>query len=67
MFFSGLSNPHHEAYEVSVGKLVKHNKIKFKVRLYEAYTGKKDNGTPQKSEIIAVKGPDGKWSIDQLP
>lgn len=67
MFFSGLSNPHHAAYEVSFGRPLKHNMVRFNVRLYETYTGHDERTLPQKAEIVAVKGFDGKWSIDRLP
>lgn len=64
-FMTGLSNPHHQAFEIKYGEKVSSNRFKFNVILYELYTGQQ-SGSAYSSSIEVIR--EGKtWLIDSLP
>jgi hypothetical protein len=69
MFFSGLSNPHHQGFEVIGNEYVGENTIRFHVWLYEDYTGETplpaERPEPYSIDVIKVK--DDIWSVNNLP
>lgn len=69
MFFSGLSNPHHQGFEVVGNKYVDDNTIRFHVWLYEYYTGEAPPPTkrPEPYSIDVVKVSDEIWLVNTLP
>ena len=67
-YISGLSNPHHEAFEVGNGKRLSDKQVGFEVRLYEHYTGAEwRRPRPQSSRIVLVEEQPGDWRVDELP
>jgi len=69
MAISGISNPHHQAYEITNGRRLRDGRFAFTIRLYNHYTGFKERaksrGTP--STIILVKTGKEQWRVDELP
>jgi hypothetical protein len=69
MFFSGLSNPHHQGFEVIGNEQVDENTIRFHVWLYEYYTGETPPPTkrPEPSSIDVIKVNEDTWLVNNLP
>lgn len=69
MFFSGLSNPHHQGFEVIGKEQVDENTIKFQVWFYEYYTGEKPAPTerPEPQSIDVIKVNEDTWLVNNLP
>jgi hypothetical protein len=67
-YISGLSNPHHQAFEVGRGKRLPSGYFSFPVAMYECYTGQKESYDHLKPLTIVViqTGPDT-WLVDELP
>jgi len=67
-YVSGISNPHHEGFEITSGKRLGNDRIAFEVRLYEHYTDERwQKLRPAPSKIILTKvGPES-WLIDEVP
>ena len=67
-YFTGLSNPHHQAFEVGRGKRLPSGEFSFPVAMYMHYTGQKENiGHPKLLTIVVIQaGPEG-WLVDELP
>lgn len=67
-YISGISNPHHAAFEVGPGKRISEDRFAFDVRFYEHYTGEKEQFSRPRSTTISVVrvGPED-WLIDELP
>ena len=64
-YMSGLSNPHHQSFEIGRGKEVRSGRFAFPVTLYEAYHGE-SKGWGYASTIEVVR--DGEtWRVDRLP
>jgi hypothetical protein len=67
-YLSGLSNPHHAAFEISSGKRLGNDRFSFRVRLYEEVTGDTIGiEQPKLSTIVVIKNSDGTWLVDVLP
>ena len=65
-YISGLSNPHHESFEICCGDRLKDGRFSFDVTLYEDVTG--DNTCSSRSaKIIVVEESKGVWLVDSLP
>lgn len=64
-YISGLSNPHHQAFEIGRGEKVGSNRFKFPVVLYELYIGE-TTGYAYSSTVQVIKDSEG-WRIDVLP
>ena len=65
---SGLSSPHHEAFEVGSGKPLSATRFAFDVIYYEYYTGMTSHTPrPTPSTIVVVEAKPGTWLIDKLP
>lgn len=67
-YISGISNPHHQAFEIGRGKQLPSGGFSFPVTMYEHYTGHKESSGPEKSLTIVViqSGPEN-WLVDELP
>lgn len=73
-FFSGLSNPHHQGYEVIGGEKINNEAIRFYVWMYEYYTGTDIEQMPKPKPyyIDVVKSGKDKfgediWLVNSLP
>lgn len=68
-FFSGISNPHHQAYEVIGSNYINNNTIRFKVWLYEHVTGQTFEPVkhPQPYYIDVVKIDAELWLVNTMP
>ena len=65
---SGISNPHHEAYEVCSGKWLSSRRISFQVQLFFAVTGDTIwSQQPKRSRIVLERGDNNEWLVDELP
>lgn len=68
-FFSGISNPHHHAFEIVGAGRPDEKTVRFHVWLYLYYTGTTPEPmrrpSPLVLEVVRV-GPD-RWLIDKLP
>lgn len=73
MYFTGLSNPHHQGFEISGAEKIDENTMRFRVWLYEYYTGedtKVKRGSPTTMDIVKVgKDTYGQdiWLVNKLP
>ncbi len=68
IYISGLSNPHHQAFEIFHGKQLGDTSYAFPVILYEHYTGEKwRNKELKPRELVLVKGERDEWFVDALP
>jgi len=64
-FVVGLSNPHHQAFEIGRGRPKANNRYEFSVTLYEFHAGER-TGVRYQSSLEAVK--EGQvWRVDHLP
>jgi hypothetical protein len=73
-FFTGTSNPHHQAYEVIGRKRVDDNTFRFQVWLYEHYTGQQmqptERGKGSTFDVVKVgvnEAGEGIWLVNSLP
>ena len=67
-YLSGLSNPHHQGFEVGRGKRLPSEGFSFPVAMYEHYTGhKENNGLPRLLTIVVVQTGPENWMVDELP
>jgi hypothetical protein len=67
-YISGISNPHHQAFEVGRGKRLPSGGFSFPVAMYEHYTGQKEaNGPPKPLTIVVVQAGPENWLVDELP
>lgn len=69
MFFSGLSNPQHQGFEVIGKEHVDNNKIRFQVWLYEYYTGETPPSVekPKPYSIDVIQVNEDSWVVNNLP
>lgn len=69
MFFSGLSNPHHQGFEIIGHENTGENTVTFHVWLYEYYSG--DTPEPEKRPepytIEVSKVDENTWLVNNLP
>jgi hypothetical protein len=67
-YISGLSSPHHEAFEIFNGRSLPGGRFAFDVRLYEYYKDQDDSAeVPKPSRIVLVKNSAQEWLVDELP
>ena len=68
-FFCGISNPHHQAYEVIGSNYINSDTIRFKVWLYEHVTGQTFEPVrhPQPYYIDVVKINTELWLVNTMP
>ena len=68
---SGISNPHHESYEVTNGRRLPDGRYAFDVWLWEYYTaGQAGDPTTEKPlpyRVIVVKTGLETWQVDDMP
>jgi hypothetical protein len=69
MAISGISNPHHQSYEISDGKRLPDGRVRFVVCLHDHYTGHQQAASPrQKAQhIILINVGENKWQVDGVP
>ena len=61
----GLSNPHHQSFEIRHGKAKGSKRMSFPVVLYEHYTGEPEAFGYESSIEIVQDGES--WEVDELP
>lgn len=67
-YITGLSNPHHQAFEVGRGKRLPSGAFSFPVTMYMHYTGQKENISPPKPlAIVMIQAGPENWLVDELP
>jgi hypothetical protein len=64
-YVSGLSNPHHQAYEIGRGSPAGVDRFAFPVRLFELYLGE-STGLAFSDTLELVRQGD-EWRVDRLP
>ncbi|MHB8077889.1 MAG: hypothetical protein ACYDIE_01365 [Candidatus Krumholzibacteriia bacterium] len=64
-YLSGVSNPHHEAFEIGPGRQVVPDRYSFPVRLFELYLGE-STGVAY-GDTLEVVRQGGEWRVDRLP
>ncbi len=64
-FLAGLSNPHHQAFEIGRGRRKGLGRYSFPVILYELYTGEQKGTAYPGTLEIAREG--HVWRVDRLP
>lgn len=68
MYLSGLSNPHHAAFEIGIGQKLAEGRYAFEVRLYEVVTGSQEKQLrPKPTRIVLQKTAGNEWQVDALP
>jgi hypothetical protein len=65
LYMSGLSNPHHQAFEIHEGKVVDRDHFSFPVTLYELATGQPTANAY--SNFIELVHESGGWRVLILP
>jgi len=67
-YITGLSNPHHQAFEVGRGKRLPSGDFSFPVAMYMHYTGQKENNNSSKPlTIVMIEAGPESWLVDGLP
>lgn len=67
-YISGISNPHHQAFEVGGGKRLPSGGFSFPVAMYMHYTGQRENsGPPKPLTIVMIQAGPENWLVDELP
>ena len=67
-YLSGLSNPHHQAFEVGRGKRLPSGGFSFPVVMYEHYTEQKEKiEHPKSLTIVIIQAAPENWMVDELP
>lgn len=64
-FMAGLSNPHHQAFEIGHGRRQTTSRYTFPVTLYELYTGERMGAGYRGMLEVAKQGE--VWRVDRLP
>ncbi|WP_103107959.1 hypothetical protein [Brevibacillus reuszeri] len=69
MFFSGLSNPHHQGFEIIGHENAGENTVTFHVWLYEYYSGEtpEPEKRPEPYTIEVSKVDENTWLVNNLP
>jgi len=69
MAISGISNPHHQSYEITGGKRLSDASIQFDVWLHDHYTGEQQASSPRQAaqHIILIKVGREEWEVDGVP
>lgn len=67
-YLTGLSNPHHQAFEVGRGKRLPSGAFSFPVTMYEHYSGQKETvAHPKPLAIVVIQSGPESWLVDELP
>jgi hypothetical protein len=67
-YISGISDPHHQAFEVGEGKRLPSGGFAFPVTLYEHYTGQKESfAHPKPLTIVIIQTAPESWLVNELP
>ncbi len=67
-YISGISNPHHESFEISSGTRLGDNRMSFEFLLYEHYTGEQwRKPRPAPAKIILIMAGAESWLVDEVP
>ena len=64
-YLTGLSNPHHEAFEIEAGRVLGPDRIVFPVRLFELYLGEPAGLVFSDSLELVLQ--EGEWRVDRVP
>jgi hypothetical protein len=66
---SGVSNPHHQAFEIDDGEKLPDGRFAFDVYLYDHYFGETDEVFPRNSpdQIVLTKTGPEDWRVDEVP
>ena len=69
MAISGVSNPHHQSYEIAGGKRLPDGRLQFNVWLHDHYTGERLPAAPRRTpqHIILIKAREEGWQVDRVP
>ena len=67
MYMSGISNPHHQAFEIFAGKRVDDDTYEFSVYLYTAYTDYKYEEERKQWSILLRRHAADDWRVDCPP
>jgi hypothetical protein len=62
---TGLSNPHHQAFEIGGGSRLGADRYAFPVRLLELYLGEASGSAYRDTLEVVQQGSD--WQVDRLP
>lgn len=67
-YFSGLENPHHQAFEIGRGKRLPSGAFSFPVAMYLHYSGQKESvANPKPLTIVVIQSGPESWLVDELP
>lgn len=68
-FFSGVSNPHHQGYEIVGTERVASNVVRFHIRLYEYYTDTNPPPEPRPAplDLDLEKVSEWSWKVKDFP
>jgi hypothetical protein len=67
-YLSGLSNPHHQAFEIGRGKRLPSGAYSFPVEMYLHYSGQKETvQIPKPLTIVLIQSGPESWLVDELP
>jgi len=67
-YVSGLSNPHHQSFEIGRGKRLPSGAFSFPVTMYMHYSGQKENAPfPKPLTITVIQAGPESWLVDDLP
>lgn len=64
-YMTGVSNPHHVAFEIFAGRMTGADRVSFPVRLFELYAGE-STGLVY-ADTLEVVLQSGAWRVDRLP
>ena len=67
-YISGLSNPHHQAFEIGRGKRLPSGGFSFPVAMYMHYSGQKESiAFPKPLSVVVIQSGPESWLVDELP
>ncbi len=68
MYISGISNPHHAAFEVGRGKRLAEGPFAFPASFYQHYAaGKETFKRPKALQAVVIQIGAEEWTVDELP
>lgn len=67
-YLTGLSNPHHQAFEIDRGKRLPSGAFSFPVAMYMHYSGQKESvAYPKPLTIVLIQSGPESWLVEELP
>lgn len=69
MAIAGISNPHHQSYEITHGKHLPDGRVQFDVWLHDHYTGQRYGVSPRRTadHMILIEVEKDEWRVDGVP